>query len=118
MPGDILFLLPARFVDEARDGAAFHCAACVHVEGLLTCYPQLRDVLEIRYVEYARPRDAIAELLGDAHQGCPVIVVADDARAGAPGVQRSASTGRLFVDGSRDITTYCAQFNGIVPAHP
>ena len=118
MTRDILFLLRPGFVDSALDGATFHCPACVHVEGLLTCFPELRDVLDIRYVDYPRPREAIVALLGDAHQGCPVLVIEDGSNVSSPHAQRSADTGRRFVDGPAAITAYLAQTRGIAPAHP
>lgn len=118
MPRDILFLLPATFVDPGLDGSSFHCPACMHVEGLLACYPQLRDVLDIRYVDYERPREALVALLGGAHQGCPVLVVADETGMVFKDTARSAETGRLFVDGPVAITAYLAQTHGIAPAHP
>lgn len=118
MSRDVLFLLPASFADVALDGRRFHCPACVHVEGLLACFPTLRDQLDIRYVEYPRPREAIVELLGPDHQGCPVLVVFDESRAAVADVQSSAATGRLFVDGPTAIAAYLAETQGIAPAHP
>lgn len=115
---DILFLLPARFVDAALDGTAYHCPACVHVEGLLACYPALRDKLDIRYVDYARPRVPIVELLGPEQQGCPVLIVTNEARAASMHVQRSPTTGALFVDGPTAISAYLAETQGVPPAHP
>lgn len=115
---DILFLLPPRFADPAHGDATFHCPACVHVEGLLACFPELREQLDIRYVDYPRPRDPVVDLLGTEHQGCPVLVITDQARAASVHVQRSAATGGLFVDGPVSISAYLADTLGIAPAHP
>jgi Protein of unknown function (DUF3088) len=69
---DILFLLTGDF---AADGAAhWFCPDCAPVEGLLAYYPWLREHLDIRYVEFPRPRLAMTALVGEAHQGCPTLL--------------------------------------------
>ncbi len=47
---------------------------CAPIEGLLACYPGLREHLDIRYVNFARPRQAMVDLVGEAHQGCPTLL--------------------------------------------
>ena len=50
---DILFLLPADFDDGGRP---WYCRECAEVRGLLAYYPRLAEVLEVRTVDFARPR--------------------------------------------------------------
>ena len=43
----------------------------------LSFYPRLRNELEVHYVDFARPRPAIVDLIGEANQSCPVLVMED-----------------------------------------
>ena len=36
-----------------------------------------QDVLDVRYVDFPRPRMEILSLIGEANQSCPVLVIAD-----------------------------------------
>lgn len=69
---DILFLLPPAF-DVNGEGAWF-CPDCAPVEGLLANYPLLKGALDIRYVDFPRPRADMVALVGEAHQGCPTLL--------------------------------------------
>lgn len=69
---DILFLLPPSF-DVDGQGPWF-CPDCAPVEGLLANYPLLKGELDIRYVDFPRPRAAMVALAGEAHQGCPTLL--------------------------------------------
>ena len=73
---DILFLLKPNFKDQARDsqGKLYYCPDCAFLEGVLSYYPQLRNQLDIRYVDYPHPRAQIVELVGDLHRGCPCLI--------------------------------------------
>ena len=73
-----LFLLKADFQDaERNDGKKYFCPDCVMIEGLLSYYQRLTDELEVKYVNYARPRPALVDLIGEENQSCPVIVFED-----------------------------------------
>lgn len=73
-----LFLLKADFQDLNRaDGKSYFCPDCVMIEGLLSFYPRLRNELEVSYVDFQRPRKAVVDLLGEANQSCPVLVLED-----------------------------------------
>jgi hypothetical protein len=73
MKKDILFLLPASFSD--GEGASFYCADCLALEGLIAHHPELADKLEIRHVDFPRPRKEIVALLGAENQSCPVLAI-------------------------------------------
>lgn len=71
-----LFLLKADFQDASRaDGKRYFCSDCVLLEGLLSYYPQLSKELEVKYVNFARPRQVLVDLLGEENQSCPVLVL-------------------------------------------
>ena len=74
-----LFLIKADFLDLNRaDGKKYFCPDCVMIEGLLSFYPKLRSELEITYVDFVRPRKALVDLVGEANQSCPVLVLEDE----------------------------------------
>lgn len=71
-----LFLLKADFKDANRDdGKRYFCPDCVMLEGLLSYYPRLREEMDVNYVNFARPRKVVVDLLGEANQSCPVLVL-------------------------------------------
>jgi glutaredoxin 2 len=73
-----LFLLKADFHDtDLADGKRYFCPPCTMVEGILSYYPRLRNELEVIYVDFQRPRAEIVELIGEANQSCPVLVLDD-----------------------------------------
>ena len=74
---DILFLLSPNFTDGARDseGKRYYCPSCAFLEGVLHYCPELREKLDIRYIDFPRPRREIIALVGDANQGCPNLVL-------------------------------------------
>jgi hypothetical protein len=72
MTRDILFLLNPRFVSET--GTRQFCPETMMIEGVLSCFPDLRARLDVRYVDFSKPRKPIVELLGEARQGVPMLV--------------------------------------------
>lgn len=73
-----LFLLKADFQDANRaDSKKYFCPECSPIEGLLSYYPRLRNELEVTYVDFARPRKVLVDLVGEANQSCPVLVLED-----------------------------------------
>ena len=73
-----LFLLKPDFQDINRNAETkYFCPPCALIEGVLSFYPQLRNELEITYVDFVRPRPAIIELIGEANQSCPVLILED-----------------------------------------
>jgi hypothetical protein len=73
-----LFLLKADFKDLSRgDDKRYFCPDCVMIEGLLSYYPRLNDELEVKYVNFARPRQVLIDLIGEENQSCPVLVLED-----------------------------------------
>ena len=73
-----LFLLKADFQDASRaDGKRYFCPDCVLLEGLISYYPRLSNELEVKYVNFARPRQVLVDLIGEANQSCPVLILED-----------------------------------------
>ena len=116
---DILFLLKPGFTDSARDqeGKRYYCPSCAYLEGVLACCPELREKLDIRHVAYPRPRREIIELVGDANQGCPNLVL-DPSNHSFVDASRFHRVGdRLHTNDTRAIVEYLAERYGVLVAH-
>jgi hypothetical protein len=109
---DRLFLLRPSFPDPAAGPGPFYCPDCMQVEGLLASFPQLREALDITYVDFARPRQLLVDLLGAGYQGCPVLVAAE----GADGLQQV--NGHSVVMDAKPIAAYLAARHGVPLPHP
>lgn len=110
-----LFLLKPSFPDPEAGPGLLHCPHSAAVEGLLSFHPELRERLEVRYVDFARPRQEVIAELGEAHQVCPVLVLPPGVPGPVPG--RSAE-GRSFFVGSSEIAGFLAQWAGTSLPHP
>lgn len=110
---DVLFLLPA---DLASDDGPWYCRECAEVRGVLAYYPQLREQLDIREVAHPKPRPAIVELIGEAHQNAPTLVIGDE-RELHSWVPVKEANGRRFVDNAKAIGEYLAAAYGIGRPH-
>ena len=115
MDKDTLFLLKPDFQEPGNDTRYF-CPSCAYVEGVLSFYPRVRHSIQVTYVDYARPRPAIVTLLGEAHQGCPVLVLADGSETGGlEGVREHG--GRRFISDKVAISRYFATRYGAGSPH-
>lgn len=74
---DILFILKAPFVDGGFD---WYCNDCITLEGALVVNPHWADKIDVRRVEFPRPRAEVVALVGEERQGLPMLVM-DKARA-------------------------------------
>ena len=116
---DILFLLTPGFTDSARDdtGKRYYCPDCAFLEGVLVSSPPLRTELDIRYVAYPQPRREIVDLVGDAHQGCPNLIL-DPANHKFVDAARFHRFGdRLHSTDTKVIVEYLAERYGTLVAH-
>lgn len=107
---DQLFLMKPGFVNAGL--GPFYCGDSVSVEGLLGFFPELRDKLEITYIEFPRPRQAIVDLIGAEQQSVPVLILAD--AASVPGsVKTRMAEGRRFIDDEKQIRQYLSLSHGL-----
>lgn len=111
----VLFLLKPGFYDEK--GGPYFCPSCAGVEGFLKYAPQVESQLDVRRIEFQRPRRQIVELLGASNQGCPVLVLvgATDLPAEA---QKSEETGNAYILGTTRICEFLGRTFGVVRPHP
>lgn len=97
-----LFLLKADFEDAGRgDGKRYFCPDCVMIGGLLSYYPRLTSELEVKYVDFARPRPVLVDLLGEENQSCPVLVLEDG----------------TFINDTNEIIRHLTEFHNIGHCH-
>ncbi len=116
MPRDKLLLLEPGFMDQEQ--GPYYCPACATIEGLLAFYPQLRDVLEVRYFDFARPRAGVIAEIGAENQGLPALVLYAPAPAEAlRELDVRQWKGRHFLRGPGDIGRYLARTQGIGEPH-
>ena len=118
MKKDLLFVLKPNFSDPAAGPHPFFCPPCAQIQGFLGYSPAIRETLEIRAVDFPRPRLAVIAELGEANQGCPVLVLdpASPIPAEAAGQVKNAN-GKRFVSGAADITTYLGLRHGAAVPH-
>ena len=83
---------------------------------MLGYFPKAREALDVRKIGFERPRPEIVELLGEANQGCPCLVLADPARAdGLPVLTFGEKT---FMNDQKAILEYLARNYGTSrPSH-
>lgn len=114
MSRDRLFLLEPGFTDAARPGERFVCPDCLPIEGLLAADPARAARLEIVRVPFARPRAAVAAVLGPDNQGLPVLVLDGDA---APPADAHVHGVLRFVTDTRRILNLLAERHGFPRVH-
>jgi len=73
--------------------------------------------LDVRRIEFPRPRKEIVELIGAKSQGCPVLVL-DEVSDLPPEAKRSEETGRAYISGSTEICQFLGRTFGTVTPHP
>jgi len=114
MSKHILFLLKPNFYD--GEEGPFFCPHSAAMEGLLKYVPDLEAKLDVRRIDFQRPRPDIVKLLGEENQGTPVLVV-DETMKTPPEAQVSGLTGRAFFLGEIEISKFLHRELGIIKPH-
>ena len=109
-----LFLLTPGFYD--GEEGPFFCPHSAAIEGLLKYVPDLESKIDVRRIEFKRPRPTIIELLGEENQFTPVLILDESTEAPAE-AQVSASTGRAFFLGEIEISKFLHREFGIMKPH-
>ena len=115
MARDILFLLKEDFMDGA--GAPYFCPDCAQISGVLSYFPKLRHKLDVRYIDFPRPRNEIVELLGDKHQGCPVLILDKPPAMDALAYVTGHANGKSFISGAKAIANYWSYTESVSRPH-
>jgi hypothetical protein len=115
MSRDILFLIRPGFEDR---GERWFCPYSAQVVGFLSYYPEVRDTLDVREIDFARPRRALVSLVGEEFQAAPLLVLAAGTDpADVPGVTIAEARGRRLVEKTIEILQYLAATRGIPLPH-
>ncbi len=108
---DQLFILKAPFVDGGFD---WYCNDCATLEGALLVNPHWATKIDVRRIGFPRPRREVIELVGEEHQGLPMLVM--DAH-NAPGDAERIGEFAVLKD-IRAIGRALASRHGGVAPHP
>lgn len=111
----VLFQLNPWF--EATGEGPFFCPDCAFVEGFFRYSPEVEGKIDIRHVDFERPRQAVVALLGEENQSCPVLVLDTDTPL-PRGAKTSMSTGRAFLDDPRIICDFLGRVFSTARPHP
>lgn len=112
MAKDTLFLITPGFSDPKLPGVSFVCPFCNQVEGLLASFPELASRIDVKRVGFARPREAVIALVGEANQGLPLLVLAQD-----PPPDASEREGAFFIQDTARILELLAERHGFPRLH-
>jgi hypothetical protein len=110
---DRLFLLRPGFEDK---GTTYFCPFSAQVVGFLAYYPEVRDSLEIVELDFPKPREPLASLLGEDHQAAPMLVLAGPA-VPVPNVKVGEANGHFFVEKTIEILRYLAATRSVPTQH-
>lgn len=111
-----LFMLKPSFPDAKAGPGLYFCPHSAAVEGILAFYPALRQKLDVRYVDFARPRHEVIAEIGEANQSCPVLVLPEGWPDPTPTSRRA--NGRAFFVGEAEIARFLSGWAGIAMPHP
>lgn len=110
---DQLFVLRPGFEDR---GVTYFCPYSAQVLGFLAYYPHVRDSLDVIELGFAKPRRPLADLLGDAHQAAPMLVLGG-ARSEIADVTIAEANGHHYVEKTLQILRYLAATRGVPLPH-
>jgi len=66
----------------------------------------LRELLDVQYVEFARPRLPLVETLGPEHQSLPVLILAPGRKLKSGAPKPETAKGRWFFGNERSVREY------------
>jgi hypothetical protein len=110
---DTLFVFRPGFTD---DGTTYFCPYSAQVIGFLTYYPQVRASLELVELPFEKPRRLLVDLVGEAHQAAPMLVLGG-APVVVPRVTIGEANGHRFVEKTIEILRYLAATRSVPGPH-
>ncbi len=115
MTQDTLYLLEPGFEDPAYPGKRFYCWHCALIEGVLVSFPELATNLKVERVAWPRPRRKVIDVVGEAYQSLPLLLLGD---ASSGGLATQSFKGRLFVSNKDEILRALSVRHGFPEPHP
>ena len=71
-----LFLLKSDFIDKSIDDhTKYYCPHSAMINGVIHYYPKLKELIDVIYIDFERPRRQLIDLVGEENQGCPNLVI-------------------------------------------
>ena len=110
---DKLFVLRPGFTDK---GVTYFCPFSAQVIGFLTYYPEVRSTVELIELGFGKPRQPLAELLGEDHQAAPMLVLGGDPVA-VPNVKIGEANSLKYVEKTIEILRYLAATRSVPAPH-
>jgi hypothetical protein len=101
---DQLYLLRPGFKNAGM--GPLYCSDSAPVEGVLSFFPQLRDLLEVHYLEFPRPREPLVKALGESNQSLPVLILAARRQLKEKELEPSHANGKFFFTDEKSIRHY------------
>lgn len=101
---DQLFLLKPGFFNAGL--GPLYCGDSVPVEGLLSFCPELRSLVDVHYLDFPRPRGPLVDLLGEACQSVPVLVLDEGTEPKDPGIELEEVNGHRYIADQAMIRRY------------
>ena len=109
-----LFVLKPGFYD--GDEGPFYCPHSAAIEGTLEYLPEIEEKVDVRRIDFQRPRKEIIELIGEENQSSPVLVLDADSEV-PPEAGVYAKTGRAFMHGTMEIGNFLSRTFGVMRPH-
>jgi hypothetical protein len=107
---DQLYLLRPGFMNAGM--GPLYCSDSAPVEGVLSFFPQLRDLLDIHYLEFPRPRAPLVEALGEQNQSLPVLILAPNRKLKDKDLEPTQANDKVFFTDESSIRHYLStQYN-------
>lgn len=114
MSHDVLYLLkPGE--DPDYPGETFYCPPCAMVEGVLASFPELAKKLDVRRVDWSRPRKDVVAVVGEDNQSLPMLLLAEGETSAH---QSGTFEGRAFINDRDAILAALSERHGFPAPHP
>jgi len=110
----ILFVLKPGFYD--GEEGPFYCPHSAAIKGILKYLPEIEEKVDVRRIDFQRPRAEVVALIGEENQGSPVLVLAEGAEV-PPDAQVSTETGRAFIHDEIQIGKFLSHAFGVMRPH-
>ncbi len=101
---DQLYLLRPGFMNAGM--GPLYCSDSAPVEGVLSFFPQLRNLLDIHYLEFPRPRGPLVQALGESNQSLPVLILSANRQLKDQELEPSHANGKFFFTDEKSIRHY------------
>ena len=111
---DQLYLLRPGFSNAGI--GPLYCNDSAPVEGMLSFFPALRELVDVHYLEFQRPRAALVAALGEEHQSLPVLIVAPGRKIKDESLDPQSAKNRLFFADEKQIRQYLSGQYGMPEA--